>query len=100
MASYEELFTLKNNSALINRVQVACIVAAEMVMAELDTTPNHANRLLWAKDVFENPGREAARMYWAVLAANKDQDLGVITAATDLAIQSNVDEHIDLFATG
>ena len=100
MATYEELFSLRNNSVLKNRVQTAVIIAAETVMNEIDTTPNHANRLLWAKAVFANPSSEADRMYMAVLAANNSAPVASIIAATDTAIQANVDDHIDLFADG
>ena len=100
MATYTELFGLNNNSDLRNKVRVACIVAAETVMSELDTVPNHANRLIWAKAVFTSPDAEAKRMFMAVLAANHDLTTAQITGASDEAIQTNVDNHIDLFATG
>ena len=100
MATYNDIFNLHNHSELINRVTVACIVAAEGIMAELGTVDNHASRLIWASSVFQNPQAEAKRMYWAVLAANNDAEVAVILAATDAAIQTNVDEHVDLFAIG
>lgn len=100
MASYPELYGLKNDSALRNRVMVACIIAGEGIMDESGTTPNHANRLLWAASVFANPATEANRMFMAVLAANKDYTVAQIQGATDAAIQTNVDAHVDLFATG
>ena len=100
MATYEELFSLCNDSALRNKVTSAVIIAAETVMNELDTAPNHANRLLWAKAVFANPRAETDRMFWALLAANKDATVANIQAATDAAIQTNVDDHVDLFADG
>ena len=100
MATYTELFDLKNNSALRNRVLVACAIAAETIMAEDGGTTNHANRLVWAAGVFASPKGEAERMYWALLAANKDTTVANIEGATDAAIQSAVDDHVDLFATG
>ncbi len=100
MATYEELYGLRNDSALKNRVTTACIMAAETVMNELVTVDNHANRLLWAIAVFANPSGEANRMFMAILAANGAADVSLIQAATDAAIQTNVDDHIDLFADG
>lgn len=100
MATYAELFSLRNNSDLRNKVTSAVIIAAETVMNELDTVPNHANRLIWAKGVFANPRTETDRMFMAVLAANKDASVAQIEGATDAAIQTNVDDHIDLFADG
>ena len=100
MATYEELYGLRTDSALRNRVTTACIIAAETVMLELDTVDNHVNRLLWAKAVFANPSGEAKRMFMAILAANESATVVVIQSATDAAIQTNVDDHIDLFADG
>ncbi len=99
MAAYDELYSL-NNSALKNRVTVACMIAAEAIMAEEVSIDNHANRLLWAKAVFARPATEAERMFWAVLAANAGFDVGSIESASDAAIQNNVDAHVDLFAGG
>ena len=100
MATYAELFGLKNDSALRNRVTTACIVAAEVIMNEDGGTSNHANRLVWAAAVFAGPASEANRMFMAVLAANKDVAVAQIQSASDAAIQTNVDDHVDLFATG
>ena len=100
MATYTELYNLRNDNALKNRVVVAVIVSAETVMDEDAGTDNRANRLLWARSVFAAPEREADRMFMAVLAANKDSAVATIQGASDAAIQANVDAHIDLFATG
>lgn len=100
MATYASLYDLNNNSLLKNKVQVACLVSAETIMAELDTVPNHANRLVWSAKVFANPQYEADRMFWAIIAANNTLTIEQITGATDLAIQNAVDGHVDLFATG
>jgi hypothetical protein len=100
MATYDELYGLKDDSGLKNKVTAACIISAESILAEDGGTANHANRLIWAAAVFASPGREADRMYWAVLAANKDATVAQIQSATDAAIQTNVDNHVDLFATG
>ena len=100
MATYTEIFQIKNDSVMINKVVVACVVAAEGIMAEDGGTPNHENRLTWAASVFQNPNNEALRMWWAMLAANIDLEVAQITGATDTAILAQVDAHIDLFATG
>lgn len=99
MATYTELHSLRNDSALRNRVMVACIVSAEAIMVEDGGTPNNANRRIWAASVFASPIAEANRMYMAVLAANKDLAISAIQGASDAQIQTNVDDHIDLFAT-
>ncbi len=100
MATYVELYSLRNDSELRNRVTAAVIIAAETVMGEDGGTANHANRLTWAKNALISPRAETKRMFWALLAANKDATVTSIQGATDAAIQVNVDDHIDLFADG
>ncbi len=100
MATYDDLFGLRFDTALKNKVTVACVIAAEAIREEDAGTDNHANRLVWAKATFERPGSIAQNMLWALLAANKDADLAVITGASDAAIQTKVDDAVDLFATG
>ena len=100
MATYTELFDLRSNSDLRNRVAVALIIAAETVRGEDGGTTNHANRLIWAKQVFEGGLAQANQMLAAVLAANASSTVSQITSATDAAIQTNVDAVVDVFATG
>lgn len=100
MATYAELFELRGNSTLRNRVAVAMIIAAETIRGEDGGTVNHANRLLWAKDVFEGGLSQAQDMLAAVLAANESATVAQITGATDAGIQANVDAVVDIFATG
>ena len=100
MATYTELYDLRSNSALRNKIAIACIVAAEAIRTEAGATANHANRLLWAKAVFAAPDIEAARMMMALLAQNSAATVGQITGATDAAIQTAVGNAVDVFATG
>jgi len=100
MATYIELFNLAGASALRNRVAVAYTIAAEAVRTEDEGTANHANRILWAKGVFENPGTEAGRMLAAILAQNKDLTVAQIQGVTDAALQTAVNNAVNVFATG
>ena len=100
MATYNEIYGLHNESELINKVTVACIVAAENIMGEDGATANHENRLTWAASAFQNPRNESNRMWWAILAANHTSAASAITGADDETIQSAIDDHVDLFATG
>lgn len=100
MATYDELLQANANTALVNKVRVAVVVAATGVMTEADTTPNHANRLLWAKTVFANPADAGQRMMWPVLAQNRASTLAQITGATDAAVQTAVDAAVNVFANG
>lgn len=98
MATYLELEGLRTDDALFTRVRVATWIAAETVRTEPGGIPNHTERLVWAKDVFERPDIRAHQMFFAVLAANKDNTQAQIEGATDAAIQTAVDAAVDLFA--
>lgn len=100
MATYAELLTLSENPDLFAKVRVACWVAADTVRAEADTVPNHANRVIWAKSVFENPDRVATNMMCAVLAQNRAASVATIQAASDALVQTAVDAAINVFAQG
>ena len=99
MASYLELWTFAQNTPLLERVSMACIVAAQAIITESEDTPNHANRKAWAAATLRNPTGMAPAILWSVLAANKAMTTEQITNATDAAIQTAVNNSIDLFAT-
>lgn len=98
MATYIELLQTAGNDGLRQRVRVACIIAAEDVRTEPVDTPNHAERLVWAKAVFQNPEAEGDRMLWAVLAQNAAATVQQITGATDEMVQTAVDAAVNVFA--
>lgn len=101
MASYAELLSIATGPTgqdLRTRLRVAVVVAADVVRAENSATPNHANRLAWARNVLQDPDREAQRMLWAVLAQNRVLSVAVITGASDEAVQTAVNAAIDLLA--
>ena len=100
MATYKELRDLFSHDALRNKVEVACVVAAEAIRAEDAGTPNHANRLIWARRAFQNPATIRDTMLMTLLAANKDAAVEIIASATDAVIQGRVDAAVDLFADG
>ena len=100
MATYVELRALFSEDSLRNKIEVACIVAAEIIRVEDPGTANHINRLVWAKHAFDDPRSAAEKMLMALLAANKDLSVAAITSATDAAVQTKVDNAVDVFADG
>lgn len=100
MATYLELFKLTSDQALRQKVAVACIVAADLVRAEPVNTPNHANRLKWAAQVFADPAAEGTRMLYVALAQNRAASVNAIAGASDQEIQTAVNAAVDVFATG
>ena len=93
MATYADLFALRNNADLRNKVAVAVIVKAQDLAASVPTT----NEKAWISKAFASPSGEATRVFSAVLAANKDLTVAQISAATDVAIQTNVDAIVAIF---
>ena len=100
MATYTELFDLADNNILLDRVSVAITIAADTVLNEIESTPNHANRVVWAKGAFSNPKAQAKAFLAAVLAANNGADVATIQAVTDTQIQNNVNAAIDDLEAG
>ena len=100
MATYIELRQIFGNGDLLNRIEVACIVAASIIQSEDAGTANHANRLLWAASVFASSRPWAEKMLMALLASNRASTVQQITGATDETLQTLVNATVNLFATG
>ena len=98
MATYSELYGLQSNHDLQQRVAVAIVIAADTIRAEDVATTNHANRMIWAKGAFGNAKGLAPDVLMALLAANKDANVAAIEGATDAAIQTAVDNVVNVFA--
>lgn len=98
MATYAELVTASQNSALCTRIAVACAVAADKIRVEPSTTPNYAARAVWARQAFADPGKASAGILWSVLAQNRTATLAQITGADDAAVQIAVEAAIDAVA--
>ena len=98
MATYAELLVAAQSDTLRQKVRVGCIIAANTVMTELTSVPNHAARLTWARGVYENPVSAGEKMLWAVIAQNNTATLAQITGASDAVVLTAVTAAIDLFA--
>ena len=98
MASYLELFDLMADTGMRNRVLVANLVAAITIRGEDVGTPNHANRLRWAKEVFERPEEAAQSMLRAVLGEHNAFTREQILNASDGVLQTAVNKSINVFA--
>lgn len=97
MATYAELLSASEDPTLLNKVRVACVIAAEKVRVEATSVTNHTARLAWAKTVYASPESVMRRMLWAVLAQNQAATLAAILGATDATVQSAVDAAVDVF---
>lgn len=97
MATYAEIGQIWQDPALLNKVRVAVIVAAETIRAEAPATPDHAARLVWAKGAIADPDGTARTMLNAVLAQNAGAAVGAITGASDAQVQTAVDNAVAFF---
>lgn len=99
MATYAELATLmKTPGALLDKITVACIIAAEAIRTEALDTVNHPKRLKWAIMTMQNPESSGKSAIQVVLAQNASFTLTQIQSATDSAIQTAVNAAINLLA--
>lgn len=97
MATYQELFDLRSNSGLRNKVAVACVKKAQ---ALLELTPPTADQVAWASSTLANPIAQADKIFAYVLAANSSFTVAQIQGAADTAIQTNVDAAADALIAG
>lgn len=95
MASYSELFELRNSAPLLNKIAAAVAVAADGIRADAQAT---TEQKAWARQAFMSPEAEAQKIIWAVLAAHRDATVQQITGADDATVQQAVDAVIPLFA--
>lgn len=100
MATFDELLAAARNTPLFDHVRVATFVAATDIMSEDPATANHANRLKWAKQVFQNPNAAGEKMMYPVLAQNRSAPIASITGASDATVLTAVQAAINVFATG
>ncbi|HEY4759901.1 MAG TPA: hypothetical protein VIH42_04910 [Thermoguttaceae bacterium] len=97
MATYEELFNLRTNTALRNKLAVAAVIKAQAYV--VGATPT-LNQLTWASNTFANPLHEADELMNYILAANKDLSTAQINGASDSAVQSQVNTAVEALVTG
>ena len=97
MATYEELFDLKNNGDLLQKVEVAITKKAQGL---IDGGAPTADEIAWSANAIANPRKVGEKIYRYVLAANSDSSVAQITGASDATIQSNVDTAVDALIAG
>lgn len=99
MATYLELMAIRDDGEFQQRVAVACYFAANAIRTEGEATPYHAERLVWAKKVFEGRA-DIGLMIWVVLVNNASFTSAEILAADDATLQTAVNNAVNLFAVG
>lgn len=95
MATYIDLHNYRvgpDSQDLVNRIAVAVSVKAQAIADSVTPT---AEEIAWAVTALSAPRQHADTIVNYVLAANKGLSIAAITAATDSAIQTNVDAAVD-----
>ena len=88
MATLLETSRLLNERGdLWNKVRGGVIKAASSVYAEDAGTTNHANRLLWAKDVLLTGNIDARALEMYRMAMTNDQIVGAGNASLDTDVE-------------
>ncbi len=67
MATRIQQIEILSNSAFQNQVAGSLLAAALNVLNEAAGTPNHANRVLWAKQILQQPQGQAGFMLTSLL---------------------------------
>ena len=96
MATYTDIFNLRNSGELNAKIQVACVSAAVSILWEAVTASNHANRVIWADKAFANAQNVANKMFWSIAMDSTVQTAG--ESISDDALQTVVNSYIDLYA--
>lgn len=90
MASYTELFALRIDSDLVNKV----------TQGDIDGATPTSNQLTWADAALSDPQAKAKELINYLLASNKDLTKSQIEGASDAAIQAKVDSAVDVRVSG
>lgn len=97
MASYVDLFDLATDSVFHKRIRFALLKAAYDIKNEINTVPNHIERLRWAVKILNNEPIDLGRVAIGVLLNPAIGNAG--SAATDADIQFQINSLIpDLVA--
>lgn len=89
MASYQELFSIRNEPPVVQKTQCAIADVARDILDET-TGPNLAARLDWAKEAIARPGLKTPQIIHFILIENKSVTPAQIEGATDNAYKTNV----------
>ena len=94
MATYAEMFDIASKNLIRDKVTVAVAMQAEVIRKELDTVPNHTNRMLWAKEALIAPHEMASKIMWAIVVQNATYTSAQIIGASDAATLTAVQRHV------
>ena len=98
MATYQELYTFTSQPdwpEFLGKVRVAAVIKA---VAILDSASPSAAAVAWATDAIARQASAGDDVVWYVVGTNNAATIAAILAATDVAIQTNVNDAVDAIA--
>lgn len=96
----EQLSGFFQSSDLAGQISGAVAVIAEAVESESAETPNHTNRLKWAKRAKGSPSSVAGEMRATVFTTYRDTLSPSAPVLTDQQIQDAIANSVNTFADG
>lgn len=95
MATLQDLFDMRNDSLLRNKVAAAGWNAAKDIFTESESTPSHTERLIWAVKALRDAGdgQAISDIFKATIVLLQDN-----ANPTDAQIQTAVGQVINHFA--
>lgn len=100
MLTFEQLSGLVQSSDMAGQIMGAVATVALAIQSEDSETPNHANRMAWARRALSSPQSVAGEIRAAVLGTYADTLPASGATLTDAQIKSAVESCVDTFATG
>ena len=97
MATYPELFDLRTEGDLRNKIDVAVTIKAKDL---IDLPTPTAEQIAWANEAIANSTAKVQALYNYVLAKNSAATVEQITSAADAVIQSHVNNAVDALIAG
>mgnify|MGYP000120630598 FL=1 len=95
MATYTEIAAIQEDplwNGLLSKVRVACVIKAAAI---IDSTTPVATALEWARTTIADPTKAGNVIAYYVIAKNSAATTAQMYAATDAAVQTNVDVAVD-----
>lgn len=99
MATYLEIYALRVDTNMIQKLTTAILVACNTVRTEASNVPFHQNRVAWAQHAIKEPEAFASKALGLLLAQNKELTVAQINAVSDANLQTAVDGLINTLAS-
>lgn len=96
MATYLELSRITEENSwgdFIDKVKTACVIKATTI---IDSATPTTEAKAWAEATIANREEAALSLVWYVIGSNDNLAIATILAASDSAIQTNVDAAVDV----